>query len=187
MVWEVQYDCLQPGELAEVHGHELQGHHQRGRAISSSFATRCRAEWAEGWVAQSTDPHWPGLSLLFYSWIIWDISLSSLNSKDETFKKCILAEIIVSIRKKVRKNNKVRKSRFGEVFVMAHSVVMTHYNPISYPQNKMQRKGTRQEAIWPRSTARASSKVYPLGNHQWKWGEVWWWDTGTGADGKMLA
>lgn len=47
MVWEVQCDCLQPGELAEVHGRELRGDLQRGRAISSSFAGRCRAVWAE--------------------------------------------------------------------------------------------------------------------------------------------
>lgn len=53
MVWEVQCDCLQPGELAEVHGRELRGDLQRGRAISSSFAGRCCAVWAEGWVAQS--------------------------------------------------------------------------------------------------------------------------------------
>lgn len=66
MVWEVQYDCLQPQELAEVYGHELQGDHQRGRAISSSFAAGCHAEWAEGRVALSTDPHWPGLQLPFF-------------------------------------------------------------------------------------------------------------------------
>lgn len=91
--------------------------------------------------------------------------MSSLDSKEEIFKKYTLAETIVSIGGKIRKNNKVRKSGFEKVFVTAHYVATTNHNPISYPQNEMQREGTRQEAIWPRSPARTPSKVYPLGNH----------------------
>lgn len=111
----------------------------------------------------------------------------------EIWKAC-MSKVIVSIRKKESgkeiKWEEIKiwgeSGSFREIFVAQYCVTMTIYNPMSCPQNKRQRKGARQEAVWPRSAAGTPSQIYPLGNNQWKWGKVWWWDTGMG-DGKARA
>lgn len=95
-----------------------------------------------------------------------------------------MSKILVSIGEKYQGLEKVKswgsKGWFKRMFVVECYVTVIIRNPISHPQNERQRKGKRQETIWPRSAARASSQIYPLGNHQREWGKEWWWDTGTG-------